>query len=64
MPTRQLPWAAAMSIWDYAKHFQSTDDAFIVVRQTALAPKGIRLYHRRPCHRQRARHHRRCDRPH
>jgi membrane fusion protein, multidrug efflux system len=24
---------------DYAKHFQSTDDAFIVARQTALAPK-------------------------
>ena len=24
---------------DYAKHFQSTDDAFIAARQTALAPK-------------------------
>jgi membrane fusion protein, multidrug efflux system len=24
---------------DYAKHFQSTDDAFITARQTALAPK-------------------------
>ena len=24
---------------DYVKHFQSTDDAFIAARQTALAPK-------------------------
>jgi membrane fusion protein (multidrug efflux system) len=25
--------------WDYARHFQSTDDAFIAARQIAIAPK-------------------------
>jgi membrane fusion protein (multidrug efflux system) len=25
--------------WDYARHFESTDDAFIAARQSALAPK-------------------------
>jgi membrane fusion protein (multidrug efflux system) len=25
--------------WDYARHFETTDDAFIAARQTALAPK-------------------------
>jgi membrane fusion protein (multidrug efflux system) len=25
--------------WDYAKHFESTDDAFIAARQSTLAPK-------------------------
>jgi membrane fusion protein (multidrug efflux system) len=26
--------------WDYARHFQSTDDAFIAARQFAIAPKA------------------------
>jgi membrane fusion protein (multidrug efflux system) len=25
--------------WDYASHFESTDDAFIASRQIAIAPK-------------------------
>ncbi len=25
--------------WDYARHFESTDDAFIAARQFAIAPK-------------------------
>jgi len=25
--------------WDYAEHFESTDDAFIAARQFAIAPK-------------------------
>ena len=31
--------AAAYLYWDYAKHFESTDDAFIAARQFAIAPK-------------------------
>ena len=31
--------AAGYLYWDYAQHFQSTDDAFIAARQFAIAPK-------------------------
>jgi membrane fusion protein, multidrug efflux system len=31
--------AAGYLYWDYAKHFESTDDAFIAARQFAIAPK-------------------------
>jgi membrane fusion protein (multidrug efflux system) len=31
--------AAGYLYWDYASHFQSTDDAFIAARQFAVAPK-------------------------
>jgi membrane fusion protein (multidrug efflux system) len=31
--------AATCVYWDYAQHFQSTDDAFIAARQFAIAPK-------------------------
>lgn len=31
--------AAAGVYWDYARHFQTTDDAFIAARQFAVAPK-------------------------
>lgn len=31
--------AAGYLYWDYAAHFQSTDDAFIAARQFAIAPK-------------------------
>lgn len=31
--------AAAATYWDYARHFQTTDDAFIAARQFAVAPK-------------------------
>jgi membrane fusion protein, multidrug efflux system len=43
-----IPAAAGGSLyWDYAEHFETTDDAFIAARQFAIAPKGARLYHRR-----------------
>ncbi len=31
--------AASYVYWDYARHFQTTDDAFIAARQFAVAPK-------------------------
>ena len=31
--------AAGYVYWDYASHFESTDDAFIAARQFAIAPK-------------------------
>jgi membrane fusion protein, multidrug efflux system len=31
--------AASYLVWDYARHFQSTDDAFIAARQFSIAPK-------------------------
>jgi membrane fusion protein, multidrug efflux system len=35
-----IPTAAASYLyWDYNRHFESTDDAFVAARQTALAPK-------------------------
>jgi membrane fusion protein, multidrug efflux system len=34
-----LAAAASYLYWDYARHFQSTDDAFIAARQYAIAPK-------------------------
>jgi membrane fusion protein (multidrug efflux system) len=34
-----LTSAASYLVWDYARHFQSTDDAFIAARQYAIAPK-------------------------
>src|SRR5215469_15640882 len=35
-----VPAAASGYVyWDYAKHFESTDDAFIATRQFAIAPK-------------------------
>jgi membrane fusion protein (multidrug efflux system) len=35
-----IPMAAATYlVWDYARHFQSTDDAFIAARQYAIAAK-------------------------
>ena len=37
--------------WDYASHFESTDDAFIAARQFTIAPKVPRLPHRGPGHR-------------
>jgi membrane fusion protein (multidrug efflux system) len=34
-----LSGAAGYLYWDYASHFESTDDAFIAARQFAIAPK-------------------------
>src|SRR5262249_18138340 len=34
-----LATAAGYVYWDYADHFESTDDAFIAARQFAIAPK-------------------------
>jgi membrane fusion protein, multidrug efflux system len=35
-----IPTAAAVYLyWDYSRHFESTDDAFIAARQFAIAPK-------------------------
>jgi membrane fusion protein (multidrug efflux system) len=31
--------AASYLVWDYARHFQSTDDAFITARQYVIATK-------------------------
>src|SRR5882757_2066731 len=34
-----LALVAAYLYWDYAEHFESTDDAFVAARQFAVAPK-------------------------
>ncbi len=34
-----LALAAGYLFWDYSRHFQSTDDAFIAARQFSIAPK-------------------------
>ena len=34
-----LALAAGYLFWDYSRHFQSTDDAFVAARQFSLAPK-------------------------
>ena len=56
--------AATYIYWDYARHFESTDDAFIAARQFAIAPKVAGLYYGGARHRQSARRCRRRDRPH
>ena len=34
-----LAAAGGYLYWDYARHFQSTDDAFVAARQFPVAPK-------------------------
>ena len=34
-----LALAAGYLFWDYSRHFQSTDDAFVAARQFSIAPK-------------------------
>ena len=34
-----LALAAGYFFWDYSRHFQSTDDAFVAARQFSIAPK-------------------------
>ena len=41
--------------WDYASHFQTTDDAFIASRPVRPRAKSLRLCRAGPGHRQRAR---------
>jgi membrane fusion protein, multidrug efflux system len=39
LPLLTLAAAGGYLYWDYARHFESTDDAFIAARQFAIAPK-------------------------